>query len=269
MRVFEASSYKQVLRHETRKPKTFSAMAEHCQVQKTYLSKVLNQDAHLNDDQMYLACDYLELSGDERHFALLLHAWERAQVRARRHGLEQQIEGMRAQKLKTEANLSVKSELAADLTEYYLDPLFQISHMLLTLQRFRNDSLSIGRPLGLPERSVRKCLKGLERMGLIRLKEGKDLVLRAEVLRDNLHLGDSSPLHSAYSARMRLKAIERLDQLDKTDGYSFSVVFSTNPKVRNKIHASFVAWLKTVQTLVQDSAEEEVYQMNFDLLKWS
>lgn len=270
MRTFQATSYKEILRQGVVRPKTFSAMAEHCRVQKTYLSKVINRDAHLNEDQLFLALDYIGLAEEERQFALILHSVERSQLASRRALLERQIALIRAKKLKTESYLDVSTQDPQQaLTAYYLDPLYQVVHMLLTIKRFQQHPARVGEAIGLKPTVVRKYLLGLKQMGLIGLSENKGSIVSAKVLKDNLHLRQDSTLHPAYSARMRLKAIERMDQLEKSEAYSFSAVFSTSPKVREQIHASFVEWLQSVQKAVQKGSEDEVYQINFDLLKWS
>jgi hypothetical protein len=246
-------------------------MAEHCRIQKTYLSKVLNRDGHLSEDQTYLATEYLGLSAEEQAFTLLLHRIERSQLPARREQLSAEIDAIRRIKLKTESNIRVDTppSIPSDLTEYYLDPLFQVIHMMLTLRKYQQAPGEIGVSLGLKSEALHKYLRGLQRMGLAKLTEVRGQMQRAQILRDNLHLPQTSALHGAYSARMRLKAIERMGQLSPDESYSFSAIFSTNPRVRQKIHASFIEWLKTVQKSVQASREEEVYQINFDLLNWS
>ena len=271
MTLYTLTSYKDVLRHTTTKPKTFQAMAAHCRVQKTYLSKVLNREGHLNEDQIYLALDYLGLAPDECEFTLLLHSLERSQLVPRRKQIEARVNALRALRLKTEAHLDVNRASASagveDLTEYYLEPYFQIIHMLLTLRRFQQNPMAVGEALGLPAAVVTKFLRGLERMRLIALTRTQPL--QGRVLRDKLHLPQDSSLHSAYSARLRLKAIERMSALKADEGYSFSVLFSTDARVRQKIHSSFMEWLKDVQKMVQNGREEDVYQINFDLLNWT
>lgn len=68
---------------------------------------------------------------------------------------------------------------------------------------------------------------------------------------------------------LRLKSIEKMDHLDKKDFYSFTVAFSTEASINKQIREKFLNFLEEVQALVQNGKEKEVYQMNFDLLKWS
>jgi hypothetical protein len=68
---------------------------------------------------------------------------------------------------------------------------------------------------------------------------------------------------------LRLKAIEKMDSLEKNEFYSFTVVFSTEESVRKQARELFLKYLEEVQTLVQRSSEKDVYRINFDLFKWS
>lgn len=280
---YTCESYKEVLKNAVLHggPKddgsrlTFQAMAEHCRVQKTYLSKVLNHDGHLSEDQLYLALDYLEFDDEAREFTLLLMAWEKSIVPARKASLERQIKSLRGMKLKTESNLSVETShtQAADLTPYYLDPLMQIIHMYLTIRRFALNPDKIADSLRISLPALNRRLKNLESMGIIRLhfsSERRGRIERVEVLRDNLHLPQDSVLHASYATRLRLKAMERMENAEHPDdAFRFSVIFSASPKTRERIHASFLDWLKGIQKIVQSDREEEVYQINFDLLNWT
>lgn len=279
MELYSHNTYKEVLKASIEAKRdvaasarlTFQGMAEHCRIQKTYLSKVLNRDGHLSEDQLYLATGYLGLDADEKDFTLLLHSFERSEVPARKKELQVRIDAIRTAKLKTEANLKVEAPriMELDLTEYYLDPLFQVIHMCLTLRRFQQEPEAIAAGLGLKPASLANYLRGLERMKIAELTLLRGRIVRAQVLRDNLHLPDDSILHSAYAGRMRLKGLERMDQLTSDEAYRFSVIFSTNARVRQKIHSSFIEWLKSTQKAVQGSREEDVYQMNFDLFNWT
>lgn len=280
---YTCESYKDVLKYAVLRggPKadgsklTFQSMAEHCRIQKTYLSKVLNHDGHLSEDQLYLALEYLEFDEEAREFTLLLMAHEKSSVPARKAELEKQIKDIRRRKLKTESNLSVETNnpQATDLTAYYLDPLMQIIHMYLTIRRFAHNPEKIAESLKITLPALHRRLKNLESMGIVRLHystERRGRIEKAEVLRDNLHLPHDSHLHPSYATRLRLKAMERMDQLENPDeAFRFSVIFSASPKTRERIHASFLEWLKSVQKWVQSDREEEVYQINFDLLNWT
>ncbi len=273
MNIYLMDSYKLILKSSLEERKrlkdkqlTFNSMAEYCHIQKTYLSKVLNRDGNLNLDQLYLACQYLSLSQDETAYCFLLHSYETSQVEVRRSEIFKKIDRVREAKLRTEAYVQVSSiELKSDvLNRYYLDPLYSVIHMLLTIRRFAKDPKSIAPLLQLKPQKAAQYIRGLEDMGIIELKEAG-----IRVLRNNIHLPKGSPLLPPYRMLMRLKALSRLDASDNTQDYTFSVIFSSSPAVRRKIQERFLGFLEETQTMVSQCNSEEVFQMNFDLLKWS
>ncbi len=270
-------TYKEVIREsiaqsrERGTPRTFQAMADHCHIQKTYLSRVINHDAHLSDDQLYLALDYLDLSDEAREFTFLLSALEKTTIQNRREQFEEKLKKIRSKKLKTEEHLNIKAESlqTENLTEYFLEPYLQIVHVGLATKRFSQAPLKLAEALGLSSQVLNHYLSSLEGLGLIKIHGPRSKPSKVEVLRPHLHLPRDSFLQNSYAARLRLKALERIEKLSEDDANQFSVIFSSNQKTREQIRASFMEWLKKTQATVQASRDEDVYQMNFDLFNWT
>jgi DNA-binding MarR family transcriptional regulator len=272
--VFVTNSYKRVLLEKVAENKakgiarsTFQELAAHCRIQKTYLSKVLNKDGHLTQDQLYLAGEFLKFTHDELDYLLLLHSLETSVVVARRKELKARIAKIQADNLQTEKHTTVRTHAkttARDREAYYLDPLYSLIHMFLTIERYRQDQFKIAEALGLSTARLVEYLERLEEMGLIKFEKNK-----YSVVEDGIHLPAESELQRSYRTMMRLKALEKMSQLERDAFYSFSVVFSSDETVRAKIQASFLEFLNLMQKLVQDGIEKEIYQMNFDLVAWS
>lgn len=64
-------------------------------------------------------------------------------------------------------------------------------------------------------------------------------------------------------------ATSKLNQLDGDEFHSFSVIFTCDQKVNDKIKQKFFNFLKDIQVDFKKAKAEEVYQMNFNLLKWN
>lgn len=276
---YACDSYKEVLRvgleaKKLEKPEqkfSFQGMAAHCGVQKTYLSKVINHDGHLNEDQLFDALDYLGCENEQIEFTILLANFEKCYSKKRRVLLAQKIAEVRQSKIRTEASLKVEQTQpeGLDLLEYYVDPIFQVLHMCLTIRKFQLNPGQLAELLRISTPLLRKYLRALKRMKIIDYQDRQGAFTKVVVVRDNLHLPHDSVLHDVYAARIRLKALEQAERLEKGDAYRFSVIFSTDRKTRDSIHSSFLTWLKGVQKSVGDGREEDVFQMNFDLLKWT
>jgi hypothetical protein len=271
--IYESADYKKILvqaltdkKTHVSKQFTFQNMAEHCGVQKTYLSKVLNREGHLTEDQLYLACDYLGFSEDETNYVALVYAHEKSIVPKRREILKKKIESFQNQNRKTEKRIAVTAveDSSPHIMTYHLDPYFPLIHVFLTIRKYASDVRRISEALAISESQLNYYLTRLEQMGIVRFQ-----AQRFEVLKDNIHLPQDSALYTAFRTRMRIKALEKMDRSPAAESYSFSVVFSSIPQVRQKIQTLILNTIKESQELVSKGKEEEIYQMNIDLLNWS
>lgn len=273
MDIYSSLSYKKVLSQslDERKalfgsPFTYSKMANACRVQKTYLSKVLNRDGDLSEDQLFLACEFLGFDNQETDFTILLYQWERTQILSRKKLLKRQIETIKKSKLQTEARFE-KSDLVEtkfDEAKYYLDPMMQVIHICMTVKDFSENPSFLVNRLGISEERLTSCLKELENMKIIEIDQG-----RYQVIEDNLHLPKSSPLYSSYRSAQRLKSIEQCNRLSHEDSYNFSTVFSVEEQDAEFLLEEFLKFLKVSKKRVSKAKANKVYQLNFDLFCWT
>lgn len=275
MSFFDGDSYKALLKSGLLARKeihgtsfTFQKMALACRVQKTYLSRVLNDGegkAHLSADQLFLAAGYLGLGEEERRFLFLLFERERSTIPARRRALDRELELIRKKHRRVEKALKVQEVVleGEELRDYYLDPFMQITHMFLTVRRYADEPERIRTELGLEKERFRRILQGLHRLGIVTLDGGK-----ARVAKRGLHLSADSTLLQPYRMLLRLRAMDQIQRLPQERCVSFSVVFSADEKARKTIHAAFLEFLKTAENTVKSTRPEKIYQLNFDLLPW-
>lgn len=244
---------------------TFEALARACRVQKTYLSKVLNHEGNLNTDQLYRACEFLRFSQEEIDYIFLVYEYANTQIDSRKKKLHEQILVYKKKSEKTESHLPLQTQSTqtADLVTYYSDPNLILIHMFCSIRRFAEKPELIGEFLGLTKERINLRIKELTQLGFLE-KAGSGV----QVLKDNTHLSKLDVMYKVYRSQMRLKALEKMNK-EESPQYSFSVVFSTDPMIRDRIQEGFMNFLKETQKLVQSGNEEEVYQMNFDLLGWS
>jgi len=272
MSIFKHLDYRVALKaafsdqKKLRKNLTLEKLAAQCNIQKTYLSKVLNHGGNLTADQIYLACEYLNLNESEKHFLNLLLSYDQCYVDKRKKNLLKQIHEIQKKEQSSESHLKVKTQEISheSLYEYYSDPLHQVIHIFLTIPEFQNNIDRIAKCLGLESLKFNFYLNNLAKMNIIKQTDH-----RYESIIDNLHLPANSSLIKAYRTLTRIQTLERLNTINEQNAYNFTVVFSTDKLTKEKIHKNFLQFLKDTQTLVEKGKEEEVYQMNFDLFKWS
>jgi uncharacterized protein (TIGR02147 family) len=272
MNIFNNLDYRSVLKNGLQhlklvKPSaTLEKLADYCRIQKTYLSKVLNHGGNLNTDQIYLAAEYLGFNQIQTEFLFLIHDYDQCSVEKRKKELLKKIQKIQKDQLNTQSHLKVKSEeLQIEvLQEYYADPYHQIIHIFLTIKEYQENPKLIQEKLNLTNDKFQDYLHKLIKMNVINLE---NKIYKSQI--DNLHLPSNSSLMKAYRTMTRIQALQKLNTLSDENSYNFTVVFSTDQKTREKIHQNFLEFLKETQKIVSKSHEEDVFQINFDLLKWS
>lgn len=265
---FLLEDYKEILKAELENKKrrfgqrfTYQAMAKTCKVQKTYLSRVFNSDAHLNSDQLYLACDYLGLDEEGRRYLQVLHELQRSSLPSKQAALKRQLEDIRRRNTNSEGYLSAKfvTNRLTDHTRYYTDPDILLVHMHLTIPHFQTNYRELIQKLRISDIQLTSILTYLENLEIIEFQDGK-----YHVLQDHLQLRQDADIMRASAKLLRLKGMQKYDD----EAYQFSVVISANEQTRAQIKKKFLEFLRDVEELVKVSPSEEVYQMSFDLLKW-
>ncbi len=69
--------------------------------------------------------------------------------------------------------------------------------------------------------------------------------------------------------KLHVIILQKIGKLEESNDYSFNVVFSCDSAAKIKIQEKFLDFLKEAQILVGKSKEEDVFQLGFDLIKWS
>ena len=269
----EAESYKSFLKERLLERRaqfgnrfTFQSMASACRVQKTYLSRVFNGDAHLSDDQLFLACEFLGLDEAGSDLVTTLHQLERTTVSKKKKVLSERLGMLRAQADRPESALQAERLLTSggDLTEYHLNPHMQLVHMFLTIPEYRLDPNTIAQSIGLSLDELRRILTKLQGLGFVSYS-----AKGYEVVKEQFHLASDSPLQRAYASLVRLKGVEKVQRLDPGSAYNFSVIFTADEDTKKRIQERFAAFLREMEAEVRPAPSKQVFQMTFDLFSWS
>ncbi len=242
---------------------TFQTLAKACQVQKAYLSRVLQQRADLNQDQMFLACEHLGISHLERDFLLHLHDYCRSGVEQRRKQLAAKLDHFRTLARETLGYVSVQPLTKDDdaaLTGLFLSPETQIVLSHLMIERHRRHPAGLASVLGIPPARLEQLIESLRQMNLI-TAEADGL----RVTRPYLHLAKDSPLFAPYRALLRQHVTA--DQMRRSDraGYSFSLLFTASKSVEESMRQRILHILQEFEADVRAAPDEEVFYLGIDL----
>jgi len=234
-------------------------------IQKSYLSKVMSRNASINKDQGYLLGKYLGLDTDELDYLFLLIDYEKCALKELRDKLENKIKTTQLSKTQSDQYLEKQSNklTSADIQKYYLLPENQLIHLALSIEKYQRNIELLRKDFNLNQTSFSACLKILEQLRLIEIKETE-----VKLIQSNLHLSHESPFFHQWKTQMMLKGIEWVKSLETKDKYNFTASFTSDEKTKEGIRIEFLNFLKKIEKYVTKAPSENLYQLNFDLFKW-
>jgi hypothetical protein len=197
---------------------------------------------------------------------MLLLELERCSQKKRQDILSRDVSAIRDKALDSTEHIKAKSDKLSDqsLRDYYIDPLHQIVHICLSIPRYQKEPQYLAADLRLSLTELRVIIERLEALNVIEHSNGK-----IKTILKSIHLPKSSPAYKPWRNQLKLLCMDRLNRDASSEDYSFSVTFSATAKTRNKIKSKFLDLLKQVEETVQNSDQEESYQMSFDLFSWT
>lgn len=68
---------------------------------------------------------------------------------------------------------------------------------------------------------------------------------------------------------LTLKSQEHIKKLSNDNKYNFLVTFSADEADHEKIRIEFMNYLKKVEAIVKRSNPKDLYQMSYNLFKWT
>ena len=152
MNIFNESSYRKIIstfieeRKKINSSITYQALSESIRIQKSYLSKVINGRADFNSDQLFMASKFLDLNVEQTEYLQLLLEFEKSGYPERKGFLKNKIKDIQEEKRDAKNNIIKKVEqmdaVAFDSSlygDYYMDSNIILTHILLTLVKFREN----------------------------------------------------------------------------------------------------------------------------------
>lgn len=275
MRFFEFDDYRSALQEyidhlkNEGEPISYSSFADALGVQKTFISKVFKQQAHLSEDHIFLAIEKLTLNSEEENFLWLLFEHDRSGLEKRKKVLRGEIsriqEEQRQLKKHTQAEV-LKAEEKIDFAEYYLNPINLVVHAHLGIPTFQKNPLLIAQALGISKNELEKSIDILKRSQLIHL----DQQGQVHPLKQAIHLDVRSIYCKPHQGLLRNLCNERIMKVPPERRFVFNQTFSGSLEIKGKIQEKFLVFMKEVESLIKDdSTSDRVYQITFDLFPWT
>lgn len=269
--IYQYTDYREYLKDLTQALKergdgfTLGNLAGACGIQNPYLSKVFRGDADLNADQLFLACEYLQLESEESQYLQLLLETCRAQVPRRKRQLMAQIESLQNQYRQTKKHIRFEAPQIQNAAreEYFLDPYLQLIYAALTIPKYQENLTLICETMSIPKAKLEYGLARLEAIGMI-VKQGPGY----QITQSHFHLSKQDPLCRPYQHLLRIKSIEHLMRLPTEASYNFVWTISMDEKTRARIQDAFLKFLEQANAWVHAAPSEKLFQINFELFPW-
>lgn len=269
MNMFTENDYRTIIRRcieerkKTEPTYNFQELAKKMRIQKAYLSRVISGKAHFSSDQLFLACQFLNFNEEEKEYLFLLLEIAKSGLEDRKKQLMKKIDSFQVKYLVTKKFLSEKtfSGSSLDFIDYYLNPLNQIVHICLSINRFRADLKQIAKELHVPLDKIIFSVHQLEKMGIIEKTKNDQYVNRIK----NLHLPKDSKIYQSWLNQIRFFGLMQSHHISQDNKYNFTAIFSGNSILRKKIQIKLLEFIKEIEPTIKDSRPSGIYQLNLDV----
>lgn len=265
MQIFQKSHYTDILKENLKMNSHIrgyqSRLAEAAGVHNSYISRVMNEQAHLTPDQAALLCSFWRFSTDETDYFVALVNLARAGSKELKTIFKRQIEDLKKKHEDlTHRYSDAKSLMDADQGLYYSAWYYSAVHFLIMIPGYQTPD-SISKRLNLPPPLTELSLRTLEHLGLAQ-REGKKW--HASV--SNMHMSNTSPwapiYHSCYRQRLAFKVHEKSEK-----DMHYTGLHPISEKDFLVVKALFQDTLENVRAIALPSKEEELYGVCLDWFK--
>lgn len=261
--VFEFSSYKPYLERrlggyrQRRGQRSQVAKALSCQP--TFVTQVLNGNAHFSLEQAERLNRYLGHSEDESEFFFLLIQHDRAGTKELRDYFLKKIEAVRASRQVLVNRLGKSQTLSLEQQSvYYSSWHYAALHIAVAIPGLQTRE-ALADYFKLPLKKVTETLQYLSSTGLVRLEDGRYIIGATKI-----RLGNNSPSIIRHHGNWRVQALESLDREEPTDLH-YSGVLCLTLKDKEKIKSMILDALKEHLKISDAAREEELVCYNIDL----
>jgi uncharacterized protein (TIGR02147 family) len=263
MSPFEFKTYREYLRALCKQPSSergFQAsLAKAAGCQASYFSQVLQEKAHLTEDQALGVAERLEFSKQEVEHFLLLLRFEKASTPKLRHYLESRIHHSLKESRKVGQKVPANKTLLKeeDIGRYFISWIPSAVHLLISNSDY-GTAKAIAQRLNIPIKTVEESLEQLAGLEFIEKRDGKWFYKGGSV-----HVPKDSPWQPMMQTARRQMA-SRSIALNPEDAIHFSSVFTISPGDVEEIKRLIKPFLDKSHRLVQKSGTEELHCLCLD-----
>ena len=236
-------------------------LAEFINIHPTSLSQVLNKSRSFTDEQVFLLCEYFNLSEMENQYIFILYQLTNTENKSFKARLLKRKESMKNKSL----NLSSRIEKDKSMSDeeksiFYSAWYYTFIWVFISIKGGKTREDIIERTQ-LDKTKINEVLEFLLRADLAYLEGGRYFHKI-----NRTHLEKSSPFLKQHHANWRIKSIEKKDRADVND-LSYTAPLSLSRKDYDALREEMVALIKKVVDTVNETKPEDVFCFNMDFFK--
>lgn len=263
--IFEFQSYKEYLRQkiesEPNKGRGVrSKLAYFLKTQPTFISQVLEGEAHFNLEHGEKISRYFSHTEEEAHFLFLLIGHARSGTVELREYYQKQMRSEITKRLAIKNRLEAEEQplSLAEQMQYYSSwhyGAFRVATTIPTLQSRE----ALAQYFHLPSARVNEVIEFLLSRGLLNENTNKRLI----TTKNHVHLGHDSGLIAKFHSNWRLRSLSALESVRSTDIH-FSSALTMSEEDQRKLQSIIVDFIADLQKRVRDSKEERLVSFCLD-----
>ena len=238
-------------------------LAEHINLQKSYISRVLTGPADFNLEQAILISQFFHHSETEKEkeYFLLLVQFARAGNLPLKEHLKKQLKQLLEARSHLAKRLNTKNTINKKYHDiYYSAWYYSAVHVLLSIPQYQTRP-SIEQYLKLPPELVYRVLEFLVEAGMASFQNGKYTVSKTQI-----HLSSDSYLILKHHSNWRQLAMRSID-LQDSDDLHYSSVAAVSKSDALKLKELLVQMIQHSKNIIRDSKEETMVSICLDLFK--
>lgn len=237
-------------------------LSKHIGCQTSFISLVLSQRTHLNEDMAFLCCEFLKLTAQETQFFLLLFHYEKAGTEKLRIYYKEQMSKTLKQREDIRSRVATEKQMSIEKQMYFSsDWIFSAIIALVQIPQFREQK-SIAEKLQLSETTVAPVLNWLLTNDFIKIQNDKFIPSTQRV-----HLNSDSQFLEQHHRNWRNESIRSLKRKNESDLH-YSGAISISYKDYFKVRELILKSISDIEVILKPSADEELVGICLDLFKY-
>lgn len=273
---FSCNDYRVVLEFQRNQQRELNSkkysiqnLADACGIHRSYLSKVIHEKAHLSEDQLYLAMEFMGFDEKKREFTELLYQIQRSEIPTRIKNLKDKLQKFKKTTREHSAGRDFE-ELGLTESEknlFYLTPHNQLVFLLLTIERYRDDFKKIIDVLELDEKLFLDSLEFLSNLGVIKYDKGK-----VKIIHERMNFGFDSRIVDAYHSLARNRSFQRFLGAHPDQKNAYTVLFTVTDSKYQKLREIRKKFLddfnETLRAPNKSNEPTNLYEFHCDIFPW-